>query len=718
MTTIAQLPAASAVGAGDLLPVSQDGLVYAATVAQLTAGLQTVISVPSGALLGRESVGAGEPETIALGTGLALSSGAVAATGADHAGFPVQAALVLSDDLVINNATGPGLLPVAALRGLFSAGEGISIGADGTVAVTVSAIAGPVGTAGPAGPQGEVGPAGPAGPAGAGLTGPAVGSTTSNVGTFDYVPLWQNGALAWIPYGQLLAGQTIDELPAAAPVADGDELLVAQGGNSLSVQTFGAVWNYVQGKLPSVQAGVVELNANTVLDSTTHNNRLLVASAPLTLTANFENTGPGFACTLINLSAGAVTMGTGITSGSGSVTLPPGAETTLVGISYSGGSLVWWSGIVPNAPTITVGTIAAPGANTAFVVSGGIFNDAPLALDYSTDGGTNWVAAASPVISANAYSFTIPGMVPGTYAIKVRDHGNVAVIGVSNSFTVQAPIVTINAVAAAVMVNAALAVSGTLSPAGSPVRIGLSASASVAPASWGAATVTGGSWSGSLTPSATGTVYVWVQQTNDTAVEAVSAAISVVQASLSVTAPASGTAGMALAITGSVVPVGDAVNIQLAASNSTVPASGWVAATNNAGSVSGALTPLAAGTYYAWAQDTASGLNAVSGAITVSASAAVTYGFNNPGGSYAHGTGTIGLNGSISPALAVATQVALSTSNSVAPTSGWQAASIIDSNALWAAYCTTPATAGDYYVWVQTSAGTDTAVSSFTISVT
>jgi hypothetical protein len=143
-----------------------------------------------------------------------------------------------------------------------------------------------------------------------------------------------------------------------------------------------------------------------------------------------------------------------------------------------------------------------------------------------------------------------------------------------------------------------------------------------------------------------------------------------------------------------------------------------VAATNNAGSVSGALTPLAAGTYYAWAQDTASGLNAVSGAITVSASAAVTYGFNNPGGSYAHGTGTIGLNGSISPAQAVATQVALSTSNSVAPTSGWQAASIIDSNALWAAYCTTPATAGDYYVWVQTSAGTDTAVSSFTISVT
>ncbi len=453
MTTIAQLPAASAVGAGDLLPISQAGLVYSATVSQLTADLQPVISVASGALLGRVSVGAGEPEAVSVGSGLALASGALAATGADHAGFPVQAVLGLSDDVVVNASTGPGLLPVAALRGLFSAGEGVSIDANGIIAVTVSAIAGPAGPQGATGPQGPAGVAGPAGPAGPGLMGPAVGTSTSIVGTSDYVPLWQNGALAWIPYGQLLAGQTIDELPAAAPVADSDELLVAQGGNSLSVQTFGSVWNYVQGKLPSVQAGVVELTANTVLDSTTHNNRVLVASAPLTLTANFANTGAGFSCTLINLSAGAVTMGTGITSGSGGTMLPPGASTTLVGISYSGGSLVWWSGIVPNAPTITVGSIAAPGANTAFVVSGGIFNDAPLALDYSIDGGTTWVAAASPVISSNAYSFTMPGLTPGTYTIRVRDHGNVAVVGVSNSFAVQAPAVTMNAVPAAAMLN-------------------------------------------------------------------------------------------------------------------------------------------------------------------------------------------------------------------------------------------------------------------------
>ena len=640
------------------------------------------------------------------------------ATGADHAGFPVQAALELSEDVVINTATGPGLLPVTALRGLFSGGAGISIDANGVIGVTVSAIAGPAGPAGPPGPQGAPGPAGAAGTTGAGLQGPAVGTSTSSVGATDYVPLWQNGALAWIPFGQMLAGQTIDELPAAAPVADSDELLVAQGGNALSVQTFGSVWNYMQAKLPSVQRDVVELTANTLLDSTTHNNRVLIASAALVLTANFENTGAGFFCTLINLSAGEIIMGTGIRSGSGGTVLPPGAAATLTGIGYSGGSFVWWSGQVPNAPTITIGTIAAPIAGESFVVGGGIFNDAPLSLDYSSDGGSTWIAAPTPVISSNAYSFVMPGLMAGTYSIRVRDHGNTAVLGVSNSFTVLAPSVTLIALPTTVTLNAGLAVSGSVFPAGSAVQIGLSTSATTAPASWVAATVNAGAWSGNVIPSALGTVYVWAQQTNAPTVDAISAAITVVQANLSVSAPATATAGATLAVTGTVVPAGDAVNIQLSTSNSVVPTGAWVVATNNAGAISGTLTAVAAGTYYVWAQDSASGLTAVSSAVAVNAAAALTYSFNNPGGSYTHGVSTIGLNGPVSPAQVVATQVALSTSSTVVPTSGWQVASIIDSNALWAVYYTTPATVGNYYVWVQTTAGASTAVSSFTISVT
>ena len=717
MTTIAQLTPAASVGAGDLLPLSQAGLLYSVTVSQLTAGLQPVINVPTGELLGRNSVGAGEPEAVTVGTGLALSAGALAATGADHAGFPVQASLSLSDDIVISTNGAPGLLPVVALQGLFSAGAGVAI-ENGVISVTVSSLAGPPGPQGAVGATGPAGPAGATGPAGAGLAGPAVGNSASSVGDSDYVALWQNGALAWMPYGQFLGGQTIDELPAAGPVSDSDELLVAQNGNTLSVQSFSAIWTYLQGKLPSVQLAVVELTANTVLDSTEHNDRLLVASAPITLTANFANMGPGFTCTLVNLSAGSVTMGTGITSGSGSVSLPPGASTTLLGISYSGGSLVWWSGVVPNAPTITIGSIATPGLSMPFVVSGGVFNDAPTALDYSVDGGTTWVAATSPVITTNAYSFTAPGLTAGTYAVRVRDHNNVAVMGVSNSFTIAQPSVSISSLAGTVMLGSSIAVSGTVSPDNSTVQIGLSASASVVPSVWVNASVSAGTWTGSLTPAAVGAVDVWAQQAADTAVNAVSTAIDVVTASLSITAPSSGTAGTALTVSGAVSPIADAVNVQLSTQSSTVPASGWTAATNSSGSFTASLTPPAGGTYYAWAQDPATGATAVSAAITVAAAPALTYGVNNPGGSYVHGVSTIPLNGAVTPAQVVGTQVALSISNSVVPSSGWEAASVIYSNSLWAVYYTTPATAGNYYVWVQTTTGTNSAVSSFTVPVT
>jgi len=715
MTTIAQLPAVSSVGAGDLLPLSQAGQVYSVSVFQLTAGLQTQITLPSGDLLGRCSIGAGAPEGIALGAGLGMSGGTLAANGGDHAGFPVQTAMTLSDELVISANGAPGLLPVTALRGLFSAGEGVSIDASGVIGVTMSAIAGPVGPAGAAGPQG---PVGATGPAGSGLSGPAAGNSASSVGASDYVALWQNGALAWMPYGQFLGGQTIDELPAAGPVADGDELLVAQGGNTLSVQSFGAVWTYVQNKLPGVKPQVVELTANTVLDATDHNGRVLVASAPITLSANFANMGSGFSCTLINLAAGPVTMGTGITSGSGSATLPPGAATELLGLSYSGGSLVWWSGVVPNAPTITVGSISPPVLNASFTVNGGIFNDAPTALDYSTDGGGTWVAVPNPVITANAYSFTAEGLPAGSYAVRVRDHNNPAIIGVSNSFTVAAPTIALGSVPVSVMVNSAIALSGTVFPANSAVQVGLSASATTAPTAWVNAVTNNGTWTASLTPMVAGTYYVWAQQDTDTTVQAVSAAVNAVAATLSVSAPATGTAGTALAVTGSVSPVADAVNVVLDVQNTAAPSSGWVAATNASGSLSASLTPGAAGTYYVWVQDPATGLTAVSTAITVAAAPALAYGFNDPGGSYVHGVSTIPLNGSVTPAQNVATQVALSTSNTVVPTSGWQAASIIYSNSMWAIYYNTPATAGTYYVWVQTTVGTDSAVSSFAVTVT
>jgi hypothetical protein len=290
--------------------------------------------------------------------------------------------------------------------------------------------------------------------------------------------------------------------------------------------------------------------------------------------------------------------------------------------------------------------------------------------------------------------------------------------GHCDRLTIAPPSISIAGLAAVVAVGNAITVSGAVSPAGYAVQIGLSSSATTAPVAWVSAAVNAADWSGSLTPAAAGTVYVWARQVANTAVSAVSAAISAVTASLTITAPATGAAGTALTVSGAVSPAADSVNVQLSTQNGIAPSGAWTQATNGSGNYTAVLTPTASGTYYAWAQDPTTGVAAVSSAISVAAAPPLTYGLNNPGGSYAHGTGTIGINGSVSPAQDVPTQVALSTSGTIVPSTGWQAATIINSNTLWAIYYTTPATAGNYYVWVQTTAGTNTAVSSFTIAVT
>lgn len=142
----------------------------------------------------------------------------------------------------------------------------------------------------------------------------------------------------------LLDGQTVDELQAAAIARDTDSFPVDQGGATLLRQTMAAVWTYIAAKLPIATQRVVELTADTVLDATAHNDAILVCSLPLTLTAHFANMGSGFACDVLNLSTGNVTMGTGITVGSGGGTLGPGLTAHLVAVTYSAGNLVYWSG--------------------------------------------------------------------------------------------------------------------------------------------------------------------------------------------------------------------------------------------------------------------------------------------------------------------------------------------------------------------------------------
>ncbi len=183
MPTIPQLPVAGQVTATDELPISQNGVTREVKVGDLLAGLQPAIAIPTGAILGRVSIGPGGPEAVATGLGLALNDGALGATGMDHASFPLQTTLSPTDEFVLNSVDGPGRMPLAQLRGLFSAGENISIDVGGTISAAAGGGAGvpgpqgPIGVQGRQGPTGLAGPPGVAGPSGAagpdGPTGPA-----------------------------------------------------------------------------------------------------------------------------------------------------------------------------------------------------------------------------------------------------------------------------------------------------------------------------------------------------------------------------------------------------------------------------------------------------------------------------------------------------------------------------------------------------------------
>lgn len=90
MTTIAQLPVASATTDSDLLPISQAGILRAASRLQLTAGLQPTLTLAVNQLLGRATAGAGAPEAIAIGANLALTGNTLSAiaTPFNVAGMP------------------------------------------------------------------------------------------------------------------------------------------------------------------------------------------------------------------------------------------------------------------------------------------------------------------------------------------------------------------------------------------------------------------------------------------------------------------------------------------------------------------------------------------------------------------------------------------------------------------------------------------------------
>ena len=79
MPTIDQLAPAAAATDSDEFPATQNGITRKISRAQILAGVQTQLTVPSGTLVGRSTNGAGTVETISIGNNLNLVSGTLSA---------------------------------------------------------------------------------------------------------------------------------------------------------------------------------------------------------------------------------------------------------------------------------------------------------------------------------------------------------------------------------------------------------------------------------------------------------------------------------------------------------------------------------------------------------------------------------------------------------------------------------------------------------------
>ena len=279
MPTISQLPAASQVTATDQLPISQGGSACSVSIGALLAGTQPAIISATGTLLGRTSLGPGGPDPVGVGIGLVLNTDTLIATGADHAAFPMQGTLTLDDDVILNSRGNPKLLQLSLLRGLFSPGANISIDQSGTISAP--------------------------------LTGDALAGTSQSdianlplvttISASDLVAISQSGLDHAITFDDLIDGQTIDQAPPAAAVTDTDTFLVGQDGNIMLRQTLGAVWTWLNSKLPSYQTPTQELTTNTTLTSAVHNGRVLVCSQPITVAPGLNGAEGRFTCDLINV---------------------------------------------------------------------------------------------------------------------------------------------------------------------------------------------------------------------------------------------------------------------------------------------------------------------------------------------------------------------------------------------------------------------------------
>ena len=278
----------------------------------------------------------------------------------------------------------------------------------------------------------------------------------------------------------------------------------------------------------------------------------------------------------------------------------------------------------------TSGTIGA-----ALSVAGAVFPaGTAVSVGLSSSASAAPISWTTAIVSGTGWSANLTPSASGIYYLWAEQSGTPIVQAVGAAVTVASPgsgLVAFTNTPVIGTAGTALLLAGTVSPSGTTVRVGLSASATVAPASWTNATVSGTGWTANVTPSTAGIYYLWAQQTNMTAVQAVSAALTIASSSSSTVAftnaPTTGTAGTVMPLIGTVSPTGTAIRVGLSASTTVAPTSWTNAIVSGTGWTAG-ITPSAAGIYYLWAQQTnTTSVQAISAALTVAASggAALSY---------------------------------------------------------------------------------------------
>jgi hypothetical protein len=194
MPTIQQLSVATSFSPTDELVVAQGTATNALAIGTLLQGVQPVIALSPGALLGRCSAGDGPIELVVPGVGLQQGGGNLVATGLDHLGYGVLAGLAGVSEVIVNANALPARLPVGLLRGLFNGSSTVTLDATGTIHSV----------------QFRYGVGAPAATLG------AVGDSYLDVNSGE---LWSNGAAGWLDSGiNILAPEAAARSAALAPL--------------------------------------------------------------------------------------------------------------------------------------------------------------------------------------------------------------------------------------------------------------------------------------------------------------------------------------------------------------------------------------------------------------------------------------------------------------------------------------------------------------------